>query len=45
MVMFRMPKEEVMRLLKMERCDYFTMIHDARLKIKRRLQKDGMVSA
>jgi len=43
MVMFRMPKEEVMRLLLMERCDYFKMIHDARLRIKRRLQNDSVV--
>ena len=45
MVMFRMPKEEVMRLLNMERCNYFKMIHDARLRIKRRLQEDGVLSA
>ncbi|MBN1666057.1 MAG: hypothetical protein JW862_03185 [Anaerolineales bacterium] len=41
MVMFRMPKEEVARCLGMELCDYFGMIHDARLRMKRRLQADG----
>lgn len=41
MVMFRMPKEEVARFLGMELCDYFGMIHDARLRMKRRLQADG----
>lgn len=43
MVMFRMPKEEVMRWLGMERCDYFKMIHDARLRLKRRLEIDGYI--
>lgn len=41
MVMFRMPKEEVARFLGMELCDYFRMIHDARLRMKRRMQADG----
>jgi RNA polymerase sigma-70 factor (ECF subfamily) len=43
MVMFRMPKEEVMQRLGMERCDYFNMIHDARLRLKRRLEIDGYI--
>ncbi len=41
MVMFKMPKEEVALKLGMERCDYFKMIHDARLRLKRRLEADG----
>lgn len=41
MVMLRMPKEEVARYLGMQLCDYFGMIHDARLRMKRRLQADG----
>jgi RNA polymerase sigma-70 factor, ECF subfamily len=41
MIMLRVPKEEVMRSLGMERCDYFKMIHDARLRLKRRLERDG----
>lgn len=41
MVMFRVPKEDVMIYLGMERCDYFDMIHNARLRIKQRLQKDA----
>lgn len=41
MVMFRMPKEEVARFLGMELCDYFGMIHDARLRMKKRLQAEG----
>ncbi len=41
MVMFRMPKEEVARHLGLELCDYFGMIHDARLRMKKRLQADG----
>ncbi len=41
MVMLRMPKEEVARYLGMELCDYFRMIHDARLRMKRRLRADG----
>lgn len=43
MVMFRMPKEEIMRQLAMERCDYFAIIHDSRLRIKKRLQRDGIL--
>ncbi len=43
MVMFRMPKEAVMQRLGMERCDYFNMIHDARLRLKRRLELDGVI--
>lgn len=41
MVMLRMPKEEVAQYLGMELCDYFKMIHNARLRLKRRLQADG----
>jgi hypothetical protein len=41
MVMFRVPKEDVMIYLGMERCDYFEMIHNARLRIKQRLQIDA----
>ena len=41
MLMFRVPKEEVMSFLEMDRCDYFAMIHDARLRIKHRLQRDA----
>lgn len=41
MVMFRVPKEEVARHLGLELCDYFGMIHDARLRMKKRLQADG----
>ncbi|MBS4015790.1 MAG: sigma-70 family RNA polymerase sigma factor [Candidatus Latescibacteria bacterium] len=44
MVMHRMPKEEVARCLGMERDDYFKMIHDARLRLKRRLRLDGWFS-
>jgi RNA polymerase sigma-70 factor (ECF subfamily) len=45
MIMVRMPKEEVAKRLNMERCDYFKMIHDARLRLKRRLEADGWLSA
>lgn len=41
MVMFRVPKEDVMIYLGMERCDYFEMIHNARIRIKQRLQIDA----
>ncbi len=41
MIMLRMPKEDVMKRLGMERHDYFKMIHDARLRLKRRLERDG----
>jgi RNA polymerase sigma-70 factor (ECF subfamily) len=44
MIMVRMPKEEVAQRLGMERCDYFKMIHDARLRMKRRLEMDGWFS-
>lgn len=44
MVMFRMPKEEVARQLGMKFCDYFKMIHDARLRLKHRLEADGIFS-
>lgn len=40
MIMLRMPKEEVAQHLGMKRCDYFKMIHDARLRLKRRLESD-----
>ena len=43
MIMSRMPKEEVARQLNMERRDYFKMIHDARLRLKRRFQVDGWI--
>lgn len=43
MVMFRMPKEAVMQRLGMERCDYFNKIHDARLRLKRRLELNGVI--
>jgi RNA polymerase sigma-70 factor (ECF subfamily) len=43
MVMLRMPKEEVAQYLGMELCDYFEMIHDARLRLKRRLKADGLL--
>jgi RNA polymerase sigma-70 factor, ECF subfamily len=43
MVMFRMPKEEVAQHLGMERCNYFKMIHDARLRLKRRLESDSFL--
>ncbi|MDD2921035.1 MAG: hypothetical protein PHQ36_02015 [Anaerolineales bacterium] len=42
MIMSRMPKEEVAQRLGMERQDYFKMIHDARLRLKRRLESDGL---
>jgi len=45
MIMVRIPKEEVAKRLNMERCDYFKMIHDARLRLKRRLEADGWLSA
>lgn len=45
MIMSRVPKEEVAMSLGMERCDYFKMIHDARLRLKRRLEIDGWFSA
>lgn len=45
MIMLRMPKEEVAKSLGMERCDYFRMIHDARLRLKRRLAADGWFTA
>lgn len=41
MVMHHMPKEEVARSLGMEQHDYFKMIHDARLRLKRRFELDG----
>ena len=41
MMMFRMPKEETAQYLGMELYDYFKMIHDARLRLKRRLEADG----
>lgn len=41
MIMSRVPKEEVATSLGMERCDYFKMIHDARLRLKHRLEADG----
>lgn len=41
MVMFSVPKENVMEFLGMDRCAYFGMIHDARIRIKKRLHKDG----
>jgi RNA polymerase sigma-70 factor (ECF subfamily) len=44
MVMYRMPKEEVARYLGLERFDYFKMIHDARLRLKRRFELDGWFS-
>ncbi len=44
MIMSRVPKEEVAKSLGMERCDYFKMIHDARLRLKRRLERDGWFS-
>ncbi len=44
MVMSRVPKEEVAKSLGMERCDYFEMIHDARLRLKRRMERDGWFS-
>lgn len=44
MVMYRMPKEEVARHLGMQRFDYFKMIHDARLRLKRRFELDGWFS-
>jgi DNA-directed RNA polymerase specialized sigma24 family protein len=43
MMMLRMPKEEVARYLGMELRDYFKMIHDARLRLKRRLEADGLL--
>jgi DNA-directed RNA polymerase specialized sigma24 family protein len=42
MVMQRMPKEDVMQQLGMERIMYFKMIHDARLRLKRRFLNDQM---
>jgi RNA polymerase sigma-70 factor (ECF subfamily) len=45
MIMMRMPKEEVAKSLGMERCDYFKMIHDARLRLKHRMEADGWLSA
>lgn len=44
MIMSRVPKEEVATSLGMERCDYFKMIHDARLRLKHRLEADGFFS-
>jgi RNA polymerase sigma-70 factor (ECF subfamily) len=44
MIMSRVPKEEVAMSLGMKRCDYFKMIHDARLRLKRRLEVDGWFS-
>jgi RNA polymerase sigma-70 factor, ECF subfamily len=44
MTMSRVPKEVVARTLDMERCDYFKMIHDARLRLKHRLECDGWLS-
>jgi RNA polymerase sigma-70 factor (ECF subfamily) len=44
MVMYRMPKEEVARYLGLQRFDYFKMIHDARLRLKRRFELDGWFS-
>ncbi len=44
MTVVRMPKEEVAKRLGMERRDYFEMIHDARLRLKRRLEADGWLS-
>lgn len=41
MIMSRVPKEEVAMSLGMKRCDYFKMIHDARLRLKHRLEADG----
>ena len=41
MRMLRMPKEEVAQYLGMDFCDYFKMVHDARLQLKRRLEADG----
>lgn len=42
MIMFRMPKEEVAQHLGMARSDYFKMIHDARMRLKRRLESDPL---
>ncbi len=44
MMMLRMPKEEVAQYLGMDIYDYFKMIHDARLRLKRRLEADGWLS-
>ncbi len=44
MVMRRMPKGEVDRYLGMQRFDYFKMIHDACLRLKRRFELDGWFS-
>jgi RNA polymerase sigma factor (sigma-70 family) len=44
MMMYRMPKEEVARYLGMDLCDYFKMIHEARLRLKRRLEAEGWLS-
>jgi len=41
MIMSQVPKEEVAASLGMERCDYFKTIHDARLRLKHRLEADG----
>lgn len=41
MIMSRVPKEEVAQRLGMKRHDYFKMIHDARLRLKRRFEADG----
>ena len=42
MVMHRVPKEDVMQQLGMNREAYFKMIHDARLRLKRRFLSDRM---
>lgn len=43
MLMFGMPKEQVAQYLGMERYDYFKMIHDARLRLKKRMGLDGLL--
>jgi len=43
-VMLRMPKEDAMSRLNVDRETFFGMIHDARLRLKRRALNDGMIN-
>lgn len=43
-VMLRMPKEEAMKRLEVDRETFFEMIHDARLRLKRRSLNDRMIT-